>query len=1512
MKSTHLLLVSLFFLFSFGGYSQNWDEILKVCASDREELDNFGRSVAIEGNWAVVGAWQEDENALGVATATNAGSAYVFFYNGTRWVEFQKIVAADRSAEDYFGNSVAIYGDIVVVGAWSSNTDELSGSYKENAGAVYIFQYISGTWTQIQKLVASDRQIDDYFGVSVAIDGDYIVVGAHNEDAGGLLDAGSAYIFKDIAGTWTQIQKIGASDFSEQDYFGYSVDIHYPQIVVGAYNNSEDENGLNTVTSAGAAYVFYDNGVSWTQTSKIVAPVRAVDDYFGYDVAIHDSNIVVGAYKEDEDATDSQTLLNSGSAYVFSSVSGSAAVFEQKLVASTRHVNARFGHSVAIDNQSIVVGANFEAFDLFEADSLLQAGAVYMYKFDGSWVQEQKIISSQRSAADYFGYDVSISDTLMIVGAMYEFDDADGLDPLDLSGAAYIFENCREINVYQEANQIDDGGTYDFGSVQLGNSSTELVFTIENTGVDNLFLDGSPVIELSGLDAADFVINQTGISTLLPPLTATTFTVVFTPSVAGLRTAEISIANNDNDENPYNFTITGIGEKIPQNITDFNVIEAKTYGDEDFLVSASATSGLDVIFTSSDEGVAICGGVNGSTITIVGEGTCEIYADQPGNELYQIAPQLSQTLVVNQKPITVTVDPGQGKEYGEVDPELTFTITDGSLVGSDSFLGTLSRVAGETLGSYEIEVGTLSAGPNYIMSFVEDDFVISERVIFVTVNPNQSKIYGTMDPGLTYSYTPELVDGDSFAGSISRVVGEDVGFYEIQQNTLNLNSNYIIDFTSDDFEIVAKQINITPNPTLTKIYGNSDPIFTYSASPALASGDSFSGVLSRELGEDVGLYDITIGTLTAGDNYNLTLIDEEFEIFPKPITVVPHNFHYKYYGDIDPEFSYYTIGMPVSGDDFSGSLSRTTGENIGFYPITLGSLSLGPNYNLTLQSTTVYFEIKVKNIVITVDPDQYKEYGDPEPELTYTIGGNIAPWDSFIGSIVREPGEVVGSYAITQGTLQLNSNYIIHFFGDDFEIVPQSIIVTVDPNQTKVYGEPNPAEYTYSYTGTLASGDSFTGALIRDYGEDVGNYPIVQGTLFINSNYFITFNSDDFEITERPITVTADPNQSKVYGDSDPAEFAYTFTGVVVSGDNFTGALTRESGENVGLYQIQMGSLSLGSNYDLSYVPDDFNIVAKPVTITADAGQSKIYGESDPELTFTITGGLVSGDTYSGALSRDFGENVGFYAISQGSLVLPNNYDVSYVGADFEIIAKEIVVNAEPDQNKIYGEADPDIFQYNFTGTLETGDEFSGELLRESGENAGLYEILLGTLSISENYNIIYNSDNFEILKATPVITWENPADIYYGTELSATQLNAIADVPGSFVYTPDFGVVLEVADNQPLSVVFTPTDNLNYNNAEATVYINVLLEIGIDDSEINFAVYPNPTKDFVFIKSDMGNINSVTIYDMSGRVVLHENNGGSLIRMDVESLSSGVYYIDLEINNSRLIDPIKLVKTDK
>ncbi len=1510
MKTTSLFfIIIVIFMFSGRSYAQNWDQIVKASASDRNAQDYYGKSVAIDGDFAIVGAWGQDKDASGGGTTLlEAGAAYILQNTGGTWVEIQKVVASDRGAGDNFGYSVDINGDYAVVGAWKEDHDAVGTDAKTDAGSAYVFYNNAGTWTEVQKIVASDRFDGDYFGQSVAIDGDFIVVGAFNEDedvsgANNLTSAGSMYVFKNNGTNWTQTQKIVASDRATQNYFGFSIDLWGNYIIAGAYNKHE-----NTFLSAGAAYVFYYNGSTWSQISKLLAPVPTTQSFFGYDVAINDNFAIIGAYGEGA----SESLSNVGSAYIYSNPgAGASLTFHSKIIASDRQESDRFGCAVDIDGDYIIIGAYLEDHDENGLNELNSAGSSYIYYYDGAdWTQEQKIVSLDRTPADFFGCDVAISNSFILTGAMNQDYDAEGNNNRPEAGASYFFHNCREINVYQEATQIPNEGTFDFGNVVYGSSSAELTFTIENTGVDNLILDGTPKIVISGTNAADFIINQTATSSPVVPGGSTTFTIIFTPSFSGLHTAEINISNNDYDENPYHFTITGTGNKMPQTISNFNPIAAKTYGDNDFIVSANASSGLDVIFTSSDNNIAMCGGTNGSTITIISAGSCEIYANQPGNETYLAAPQLSQTLIVNKKAITVTADAGQTKEYGDSDPVLNYTVTVGSLETGDNFFGTLSRNGGETVGLYEILIGTLSAGPNYEISFITNNFAIIERTIYVTADAGQSKIYGETDPGLTYSFTPNLIGGDAFTGSISRVTGEDAGFYEIQQGTLSLGSNYIIDFTSNDFEIIAKTITVTPTAGQTKIYGTTDPsVFTYSTNPALASGDTFTGLLSREAGEDAGLYAITIGTLSAGSNYIMSLADENFEITAKPITVNVIGGQFKAYGDEDPILTYSALPSPISGDEFTGELSRVAGESLGFYAITQGTLSLGSNYNLSF--ATADFEIKAKGLWIMVDENQSKEYGDDDPEFTFTTSSPIAPWDSFTGALEREEGEFVGEYAINQGNLALNSNYNTYFMGADFEITQKSITVTADPNQTKYYGEANPA-YTYTYTGTLASGDNFSGALTRESGETVGTYNILQGSLWISPNYIIIYNGDMFEILQGEISVTADAGQTKIYGNADPAQYTYEYTGTLAVGDSFAGNLTRVSGEDVGNYEIQQGSLSLSNNYNITYYPNNFEITQKPITVTADANQSKIYGEADPtEFTYTVSGSLIGSDNFTGELTREAGENAGLYAILQGDLSVNNNYDIIYNSDDFEITPKSISITADANQSKIYGEADPAEFTYTVSGSLIGDDNFTGELTREAGENAGLYAILQGDLNINNNYDIIYNPDNFEITKATPIITWENPADIYYGTELSATQLNASANIAGSFAYNPDFNTILEVGDNQALNVEFTPTDVLNYNNENATVYINVLLSIGVEEYHSSIEIYPNPAKDFINIVQENTLFEYLKVYDITGKLVIEQNINDLITCLDISNFQSGVYFIALKTDKNSAEMRVKLVKTD-
>ena len=198
-------------LLSHPARSQTLAQLVKTVASDRAASDLFGISVAVAGDYIVVGAYNEDEDASGANTLSNAGSAYVFKKDqgGTdNWGQIKKIVASDRAAIDNFGRSVAIAGDYIVVGALYEDHDASGANALSDAGSAYVFQKDTGgtdNWGQLQKIVASDRGASDIFGHSVAIAGDYIVVGANSEDedasgANTLSDAGSAYVYKPTSG----------------------------------------------------------------------------------------------------------------------------------------------------------------------------------------------------------------------------------------------------------------------------------------------------------------------------------------------------------------------------------------------------------------------------------------------------------------------------------------------------------------------------------------------------------------------------------------------------------------------------------------------------------------------------------------------------------------------------------------------------------------------------------------------------------------------------------------------------------------------------------------------------------------------------------------------------------------------------------------------------------------------------------------------------------------------------------------------------------------------------------------------------------------------------------------------------------------------------------------------------------------------------------------------------------------------------------------------------------------
>jgi PAS domain-containing protein len=453
----------------FNRSGSTWTLQQKIVASDRAAGDEFGYRVSISGDYAIVGARGEDEDASGGATALSAGSAYIFIRSGSTWTQQQKIVASDRAANDNFGISVAISGDYAIVGAWQEDEDASGGATANNAGSAYIFTRSGSTWTQQQKIVAADRAAEDRFGYSVAISGDYAIVGAYREDedaSGGATasSAGSAYIFNRSGSTWAQQQKVVPADISvvaTDDRFGYSVAISGDYAIVGAYWEDENASGGAFASDAGSAYIFNRSGSTWVLQQKIVASDRAAGDNFGYSVSISGDYAIVGAYLEDEDASGGATASFAGSAYIFHRI-GSTWTQQQKIVASDRAVNDRFGRSVAISGDYAIVGADLENEDASGGATALSAGSAYIFIRSGStWTQQQKIVASDRAAGDNFGYSVSISGDYAIVGAWQEDEDASGGATASFAGSAYIFNRSGSTWTQQQKIVASDRAALD-------------------------------------------------------------------------------------------------------------------------------------------------------------------------------------------------------------------------------------------------------------------------------------------------------------------------------------------------------------------------------------------------------------------------------------------------------------------------------------------------------------------------------------------------------------------------------------------------------------------------------------------------------------------------------------------------------------------------------------------------------------------------------------------------------------------------------------------------------------------------------------------------------------------------------------------------------------------------------------------------------------------------------------------------------------------------------------------
>ncbi len=319
--------------------SGGWTTQTRLVAGDGAANDQFGSAAAANASTAIVGA-----PGGTVGTNVQQGAVYVYGQSGGGWAQLAKLTAADGSANDRFGTSLALDGDTLVVGATNKDVGTTPAQ-----GVAYVFvQSAPGTWTQQARLVASDGAGHDVFGVRVAISGATIVVGANGKAVGTKADQGAAYVFARSGTSWVQQAKLFASDGGASDYFGASVAISGTNVLVGAYNHSIGANPYQ-----GAAYVFARSALgTWSQQAKLVASDASSRDFFGSSVAISGTTALVGAEQVTVGINVSQ-----GATYVFSQDATGAWTQQARFVGAAGGQLDNFGGSIALDGTTAVVGA---------------------------------------------------------------------------------------------------------------------------------------------------------------------------------------------------------------------------------------------------------------------------------------------------------------------------------------------------------------------------------------------------------------------------------------------------------------------------------------------------------------------------------------------------------------------------------------------------------------------------------------------------------------------------------------------------------------------------------------------------------------------------------------------------------------------------------------------------------------------------------------------------------------------------------------------------------------------------------------------------------------------------------------------------------------------------------------------------------------------------------------------------------------------------------------------------
>ena len=1057
-------------------------------------------------------------------------------------------------------------------------------------------------------------------------------------------------------------------------------------------------------------------------------------------------------------------------------------------------------------------------------------------------------------------------------------------DWLDFDEATRTFSGTpgnADVGVIDIAVTADDGngGTVtDIFILEVAPRPVVTVSTMASSPVNAPFSVTAVFSEpVTGFTTADMVATNATVSNLTTSDNIS-YSMLVTPVVGGI--VHVSVPAD------AVINLAGIGNRASNVLAVRYYMPLTDVSLQDESVEFDGTAKLLSITGDLPDGVSVSYTINGERgNTATDAGTYEVTARVDGGENYDDA-ELAATLTITPLEITVTAE-DQTKAFGTADPELTYTFTP-ALIGNDAFTGGLDRDVGEGVGTYKISQGNLSLSDNYALTFVGGGLIIIPATITgitftdVTLTYNGTEhaiaITGDLPEGVMVSYT---IDGE-LGNSATHA-----GTYEVTA-LIDGGNNY------EDAELTAT-LTITPlTITVTatnriKVFGTDDPVPTYTVMPELIGGDTFTGSLNREAGEDVGNYAITQGTLSAGDNYAITFEGGSLTITPAKVSgITLENGSFVYDGTAH---SLAIMGALPEGT--SVNYENNSRTDAGTQQVT--TTVSGDNY----EDLMLTADLMITPLGITVAAeDQTKVFGMDDPALTYTFTPELINDDTFTGSLGREAGEDVGNYTITQGNLSA---------GDNYEIAFEMGTLTITPSE---YEDVTLNDLSFTYDGTehalALTGDLPVGAsVVYEIDGEPGNGATDAGTYEVTALIDGGGNYEDAEltatltITPLAITVTAS-NRTKVFGTDDPV-LTYTFTPELIGDDAFTGSLNRETGEDVGDYAITQGNLSAGDNYAMSF--EGGRLTITPATLTGmalndltvtydgtvhileitgdlpegtsvsyennsrtDVGTQEVTatvsGDNYRDLVLTadltvtaasitgitltdesfvydgtehalaITGNLPAGVTMSYTIDGELGNSATHAGTYEVTALIDggNNYEDAELTATLTITPLTIMVTAT-NQIKVFGTDDP-VLTYTVMPELIGGDAFTGSLNREAGEDVGNYAITQGTLSAGDNYNILFEAGSLTIGRTTiDGIKFENITYIYRGTE---REILLKGDLPA--------GTKVTYSNNRHTEVgVYEATATISGGNYE-TLTLRATLTITPAERSIDFQPLPEKT----------------------------------------------------------------------